>query len=197
MSADSNPWLLPSTPRPLHHWQGESRSWYCFSIYPAAEIPDFDGVVYLMTRVRQDGLYDPLYCGQSSRGGERLSRHEKLEPARRRGLTHIHVHFLDDSSERFRVETDVRRMHRPPLNEQSVPTYSALSGLPGVPSPPTSALGNAFLSRVLAEPTHATSVGDLRGLGALADYLAPSRFLEPSNGLAAALNAFTPPKTGR
>lgn len=205
MTSDSSPWLRPSAP-PLHWWRGESGKQYWFSVYHQTAIPDFDGIVYLLTRARYDGLFDLLYCGQSSNGGIRLSNHEKVKPALQQGMTHIHVHFVEDSAERFRIETDIRRIHKPLLNEQSVPTYNALTGVlagalsppPPALSPPPPALGNAFYDGGLAALTAAKAGGDRRGrgLGAL-DYLAPSPFLQPSNALADALNALGQSRGGR
>ena len=156
--------------RSYHHWRGESGQWYTFGIFGLHENFDFDGIVYLFGRARTDGLYDPLYCGQSSQGDVRLSRHEKMAPARRLGATQVHVHFVENRAERFRIETDIRRAHKPQLNEQSMPalTLADLARLPGSGSgfgslAPQPSLSNSLLALALA-PSPPPSSNALRDL---------------------------------
>lgn len=105
---------------PLHNWCGESGKWYPHSVYPIGSIPDFASANYIFAKLRPDGLYDPLYIGESGEFDMRISNHEKLLPAIMFGATHVHVHLLAVSkSERLRIETDLRRAHWTPLNLQS------------------------------------------------------------------------------
>jgi hypothetical protein len=116
-----SPYARPE-PR-MHHWRGESGEWYWFSVCRIDEIYDFDGIVYILARARSDGYFDPLYIGQSGEGDERLrpSRHEKMPAARALGLTDVHVHFVENRIRRFSIETDLRRRHATPLNQQPTP----------------------------------------------------------------------------
>jgi hypothetical protein len=116
--------------RPMHGWRGETRQTHWFAVFGINETLDFDGIVYILARARPDRLFDPLYVGQSGQGGVRLANHEKMASARYLGATHVHIHFVEDASSRFSIETDLRRLHRPPLNEQSTPApVGALSAL--------------------------------------------------------------------
>lgn len=136
---------------PMHRWRGESGEWYWFSVFGLNEFYDFDGIVYIITRARPDGYFDPLYIGQSGQGGVRLSRHEKMPQARRLGATHVQVHFCGSETARFSTETDLRRLHHTPLNGQPTPALAlgalaALSSLsnpaPSVPSGVLAALSS-------------------------------------------------------
>jgi hypothetical protein len=164
----------------LHRWQGASGEWYCFSVCRLDEIFDFDGVVYILTRARLDGFYDPLYIGESGDGEERLhpSKHEKMPRARALGLTDVHVHFTGNRSRRLSVETDLRRRHATPLNEQPTPAsstgFAGLGGLFGHDSGIGAGGLNALLA--LSSPTksgppmnalHDFGMGD--GIGSLFD----------------------------
>lgn len=115
--------------RPAHWWWGRSGLRRLFSVYRLDEFFDFDGVVYILARARSDGLYDVLYIGQSGEGDVRLSSHEKMAPARRLGATHVHVYFIEDRAERFRIETELRHAFDPPMNRQPVPTNHLKSEL--------------------------------------------------------------------
>jgi hypothetical protein len=125
----------------MHRWKGVSGQWYWFTVYGINEFHDFDSVVYIIARARYDGLFDPLYIGQSGQGSVRLSRHEKMPQARRLGASHVHVHFGESEALQFSTETDLRRLHYTPLNKQPTPVFPFL---PPPPVPDQPMLGGLF-----------------------------------------------------
>jgi hypothetical protein len=150
-------------PRPGHLWKDESGVWHSFGVFGIDEIYDFEGIVYIITRARFDGLFDPLYIGQSGQGGTRLSSHEKMAAARRLGATHVHILFVDGSVDRFSIETDLRRLHPTPLNEQPTPALAGLGAL--------GAFSEGFFGGILgalprpAPPAPTYTLGALNALG--------------------------------
>jgi hypothetical protein len=122
----------------MHQWQGQSRRWYLFTIYAIDHVPSFIRACnYIFARPRFDGTREPFYIGESGDFDKELASHKKLESARRLGATELHVHFLANSLwERLDIETDLRRGHWTPLNEQPTP-----AGVLGLGEPPRSAFG--------------------------------------------------------
>jgi len=89
-----------------------------------------------------------------------------MAPARRLGATHVHVHFVENRAERFRIETDLRREHKPQLNEQPMPalTLADLGRLPGSglgSLAPQSSLSNALLGLAPPPPPSSNALLDL------------------------------------
>ena len=106
----------------IHWWQGASGSWYIHTVCPIGAVPICNACNYIFARPRFDGTREPFYIGQSGDFAQRLDRHEKLGAAIRLGATEVHVHFLARSrQERLDIETDLRRAHATPLNEQPTP----------------------------------------------------------------------------
>jgi hypothetical protein len=112
-------------------WQGASGAWYCHSIIPFSADPPFGTAAnYVFVRREFDGRRTGLYIGQADKLRDRMSRHEKLAPARSLGANELHVHLLGTTeSERFRIETDLRNGHTTPLNYQGTPMVNALLGI--------------------------------------------------------------------
>jgi hypothetical protein len=109
----------------FHWWQGASQNWYIHSVYQLSEWPAFDWQNYILARLEADGRVTPLYIGQTGDGRDRTTRHEKYLPAILLGATHVHIHLLAHSREaRFGIETDLRRGHYTPLNQQSTGSNS-------------------------------------------------------------------------
>lgn len=151
------PSFTQEAPR-MHGWRGQSGECYWFSACRLNEIYDFEGIVYILVRARPDGYFVPLYIGQSGEGNERLrpSKHEKLPAAQRLGLTHVHVHFVGNRAKRFAVETDLRRRHSTPLNEQATPASTATLGDLGGPFGYGGGIGGSGLAALLAAPAPPT-----------------------------------------
>ena len=129
--------LLKQIPAPAQRqnwwWQGASGAWYIHTVYSIGALPDFKACNYIFAGPRFDGKRQPYYIGESGDFAERIDRHEKFLPALRLGATEVHVHLLAASrQQRLNIETDLRRGHRTPLNEQSVAGFppSSLASLP-------------------------------------------------------------------
>lgn len=113
--------ILPSSQYQFHWWQGLSGLWYVHTVLPLHQWRAFDSMNYILTRSRYDGLFDPLYIGETGDGQDRVAGHEKLEPALQLGATHVHVHLLAETRyQRLAIETDLRHRHPTPLNKQGI-----------------------------------------------------------------------------
>jgi hypothetical protein len=122
--------------QPTCWWQGASGQWYIHTVFPFSEKTFVQGANYVMVRREWDGKRSGLYIGQSDNLSARLPKHEKIAAARMLGANEIHMHLLaSSSSERFRIETDLRNGHRTPLNEQSAPSFAGLLGAGHPPGP--------------------------------------------------------------
>lgn len=114
----------------FHKWQGVSGHWWVTIVEPLLakhlEIPS----VYVMVHRDWNGLAHPLYIGQTSDTGRRMSEHlqDKLRQAVALGGNELHCHFSAGTEpDRFAIETDLRNGHNAPLNRQS--TMAGLFGL--------------------------------------------------------------------
>ncbi len=127
---------IPTPPEPQNWWwQGAAGAWYIHTVYPIRAVPDFKACNYIFAGPRFDGKRQPYYIGESGDFAERIDRHEKFLPALRLGATEVHVHLLAASrQQRLNIETDLRRGHPTPLNEQSVAGFplSSLRSLPEI-----------------------------------------------------------------
>ncbi|MGX9992132.1 hypothetical protein ACS4RR_023715 [Rhizobium sp. Z1P35] len=89
--------------------------------------------VYVMVRRDFDGRAHPLYIGQTSDTGRRMSEHlgGKLKEAIALAGNELHQHFSAGSErERSAIETDLRNGHNAPLNRQSsAAVFGGLLGL--------------------------------------------------------------------
>jgi hypothetical protein len=141
------PYSPPATNPPTHRWRGETGQWFEFSIFRVDQIWDFEGIVYIGARDRFDGLYDPLYIGQSGDGYTRFSKHEKFPRARQLGMTHIHVLFVSEKWRRLKIETDLRHAIWTPLNEQPTPALNWIAN-------PLNLTGLGALLNSLAPPPY-------------------------------------------
>jgi hypothetical protein len=116
----------------LWWWQGASGAWYIHSVYQIQVVPDFGACNYIFAGPRFDRRRQPFYIGESGDFGERIDRHEKFLPALWLGATEVHVHLLATSrQQRLDIETDLRRGHPTPLNEQRIAGFrpSSLASL--------------------------------------------------------------------
>jgi hypothetical protein len=113
----------------FHYWQGGlSRAWFIHTVLPFTSSPAVIDANYIFVRRDREGKCTALYVGQSDNLSERMPRHEKFAAALSLGANEVHVHLLAaTSTERFRVETDLRRGHPAPLNEQGAPSNKPMS----------------------------------------------------------------------
>lgn len=100
-------------------WQGASGQWYIHTIEPFSRYLPYDEANYIFVRRDWTGRCWPIYIGQSSSFGQRLTVHEKFDAAWRLGANEIHVHLLSTGDRRrFDTETDLRQGQPTALNEQ-------------------------------------------------------------------------------
>jgi hypothetical protein len=130
-------------PRPTCNWQGASGKCYTHSIYTFGNDLSFRGVNYIAVVRDAHGTCKPLYIGHTSDTSERFPGHEKFEAARQRGANEIHIHFEGAKHKRLQIETDLRRGHWTPLNDQPTPA-SAPFGRLAPSAPPTDGLAAAL-----------------------------------------------------
>lgn len=99
-------------------WQGASGVWYIHTIYPFANAL-LQHANYIFVRSDAYGRKFALYIGETDDFSSRFACHEKIGAARNMGANEIHVHLLaEERGLRLNIETDLRRGHAPPLNEQ-------------------------------------------------------------------------------
>jgi hypothetical protein len=120
----------PPTPQ-IHKWKGASGQWYIHSIFSIYNLPELGACNYILARYtwNANGFRVPLYIGQGKEG--RLNaNHEKFKPAIELGANEVHICQLASSEQqRLDIETDLRREHPTPLNEQGTGIFSALAAL--------------------------------------------------------------------
>ena len=79
--------------QPDIYWTGESGSKYGYWIHPIkSQFRKIAGNVIFATQT-QTGKWVPIYIGQIRNFDEGLAKHEKELCAKKRGATHVHVHF--------------------------------------------------------------------------------------------------------
>ncbi|MBB2794418.1 UNVERIFIED_ORG: putative GIY-YIG superfamily endonuclease [Rhizobium pisi] len=116
-----------------HQWQGASGTWWMTIVQPLIAEHLHLPSVYVMVRRDYNGRAHPLYIGQTSDTGRRMSEHlgGKLSEAIALGGNELHQHFSAGSEhERFAIETDLRNGQTAPLNRQnSAAVFGGLFGL--------------------------------------------------------------------
>lgn len=110
-------------------WQGASGAWFLHTIYPFTDRLPFDNVNYVFARRNLNGTVTPLYIGQTEDGSTRFPTHEKFKPARALGANELHIHFGSGTRSRLDIETDLRRGHWTPLNDQPTPAPAPIAGV--------------------------------------------------------------------
>lgn len=74
--------------------------------------------LYIFTYRAANGLWHPLYVGQTDDFSARLPSHEKLQKALQHGATHIHARIVSQESDRLLLERMLIQHLRPALNVQ-------------------------------------------------------------------------------
>ena len=105
---------------PQHRWQGASGTWYLYYVYQLS--PDLSlhevGGNYIFAKSRSDGLFDPLYIGQTENLKKRITTsHHRWPCVKILGATHIHAHRNMPSVNRTAEEQDLIKAFRPPCND--------------------------------------------------------------------------------
>jgi hypothetical protein len=91
---------------------------------------------------------EALYIGECRKTATRFRNHEKFGSASRLGANELHIFYGGRKDDRLEVETDLRRAHETPLNEQPTPARQFGLGVLGsfgapasIPPPPYNSLG--------------------------------------------------------
>ena len=74
--------------------------------------------LYIFTYQASDGLWIPLYVGQTNDFSARLPSHERLDEAVRNGATHIHALAVPLQANRDSWEEKLIQYLQPPMNQQ-------------------------------------------------------------------------------
>ena len=104
-----------------------------FTIFPIAQAAYVEGaLVYAFGSRDRYGNGRALYVGQTSDANGYFGRsHPKWARACMLGMNEVAVHWASDKDVRFKLETDLRREFRPPLNEQAYVRHDAMAA--GIP----------------------------------------------------------------
>jgi len=105
-----------------HAWHGETGKSHRFNVTLTDKgLPDGGGV-YIFVRRRFVFWLKPLYVGKAANFKNRLIGHERWKEAWwKRGATERHILCLDSRKAQARVEEDLIRGLKPPMNNIHVP----------------------------------------------------------------------------
>jgi hypothetical protein len=133
-----------------------------FDVLPLNHVSYLTGpVVYVLGRRDPWGAASALYVGETSEASGYLgSNHHKWDRAQRLGMNEVAIHRLPDRQRRLNLETVLRQQYRPPLNDQSVPSWNkAIVDALGASRSPlgeSNPIGNALaIARKYAPPNNA------------------------------------------
>ena len=96
-------------------WRGQSNHVYDFRLHRIGEDLDEVAGCYILTKVKGDGKWAPIYVGQTQNLRDRLAFHRLPSCVARHGATHIcvYTHDMRDDQHRSLVERDLFRRLRP------------------------------------------------------------------------------------
>lgn len=105
-----------------HRWNGETGSGYSFNITLTDNgIPEGGGI-YVFVRRRFVFFLRPLYVGKAKSFKSRMFKHERWPEAWwQRGATERHFLKIENGAKRSRVEEDLIRNLKPPMNNEHIP----------------------------------------------------------------------------
>lgn len=105
-----------------HAWHGETGKSHRFNVTLTDKgLPDGGGV-YIFVRRRFVFWLQPLYVGKAANFKNRLIGHERWKEAWwKRGATERHILCLDSRKAQARIEEDLIRGLKPPMNNIHVP----------------------------------------------------------------------------
>lgn len=96
-------------------WMG-----YDFNVYsPDVYWNDVPGV-YIFTGRNAEGLWVPVYIGQTNSFKNRLPSHERWLSARGHGATHVHARVEYNEATRQSIETELIRGFQPLMNRHGL-----------------------------------------------------------------------------
>jgi hypothetical protein len=106
-----------------HIWNGETGRRYRFHAKLTNKaIPDKPGL-YIFVRRRFAFFLEPLYVGKAADLRSRVIGHERWAEAYKRGATERHIMVCDGEGVRRRIEEDLIRGLKPPMNDSLVPRH--------------------------------------------------------------------------
>ena len=89
---------------------------YEFTIYPMDATWNDVGGIYIFSGQGQDGLWRPLYIGQTNSFKTRLPNHDRWAEAQRLGATHVHARKEEQEATRLAREAELIQAFQPRLN---------------------------------------------------------------------------------
>lgn len=104
------------------YWFGETGRRFVFRITKKDDqIPDGGGV-YIFVKRRFIFWATPLYVGKAARFRSRLIGHERwIEASTKHGATERHIFPCEDRKKQARIEENIIRNLKPPMNNVHVP----------------------------------------------------------------------------
>ena len=101
------------------NWPGTSGKTYAYEVFPIGHSLKAEAGNYIYAKLNTQGLWVPLYIGETEDLDSRVATHEKRECVKRNGGTHIHAHLTPgDRSIRLNEETDIRNKFATTCNDQ-------------------------------------------------------------------------------
>lgn len=98
-------------------WTGKSGTGYKYWIYPLGTSFRAEPGNYVFAKESTPNRWLPLYVGQTGDLSERFDGHHKLDCAKRKGATHVHVHINNGGEQtRLNEEADLVASWSPPCN---------------------------------------------------------------------------------
>jgi hypothetical protein len=83
--------------------------------HPTADWRNVGGV-YIFSGLNRQGLWVATYIGETESFRDRVPGHERWAEAARLGATHVHARVVQQAATRERIEEELVRAYRPPLN---------------------------------------------------------------------------------
>lgn len=105
-----------------HRWNGETGTGYDFNVTLTDNGVPEGGGIYVFVRRRCVFFLRPLYVGKAKSFKSRMFNHERWDEAWwKRGATERHFLSIENGTKRSRVEEDLIRNLKPPMNDEHIP----------------------------------------------------------------------------
>ena len=88
-------------------WPGQSGKKYLHYIYPIGTGFQARGGNYIFCKLNAQGLWVPVYIGQTGDLESRFANHHATPCINRNEATHVHVHANDNEHSRLNEESDL------------------------------------------------------------------------------------------
>jgi len=104
------------------NWYGETGRRYSFKITKTDDQIPKGGGVYIFVKRRFLFWPKALYVGKAANFKSRLIGHERwIEASQKRGATERHIFITNDRKKQARIEENIIRHLKPPMNNVHVP----------------------------------------------------------------------------